>query len=109
MQDKLPEIAVIEFEGAHLSRFSSCRCQPEQSFTRVLLSLVAPQTGARLHQHVQWGLDLWQQPLDGGPPNQIANFKSDLMHNFASSRDGRDIAVARCSHTRDAVLNIEVK
>ena len=53
--------------------------------------------------------NLWSQPLDGGPPKQITDFKSDLIYNFAYSRDGRQLALARGSHTRDAVLISEVK
>ncbi len=53
--------------------------------------------------------NLWSQPLDGSTPKQITNFKSDLIYNFAYSRDGRQLALARGSHTRDAVLISEVK
>ena len=40
---------------------------------------------------------------------QITDFKSDLIYNFAYSRDGRTLAFARGSHTRDAVMISEVK
>jgi hypothetical protein len=53
--------------------------------------------------------NLWSQPLDGGKAKQITDFKSDLIYNFAYSRDGRQLALARGSHTRDAVLISEVK
>ncbi len=52
---------------------------------------------------------LWRQPLDGGKPVQITDFKSDLIYNFAYAHDGRTLAFARGSHTRDAVLISEVK
>ena len=53
--------------------------------------------------------NLWRQPLDGGPAKQITDFKSDLIYNFAYARDGKTLAFARGSNTRDAVLITDVK
>jgi len=48
--------------------------------------------------------NLWSQSLDGGPPKQLTNFKSDLIFRFALSSDGRQLVLARGSETRDVVL-----
>ena len=48
-------------------------------------------------------LNVWSQPIDGAVPKQLTNFKSDLISNFAISRDGK-IAAYRVSATRDIVL-----
>ena len=48
-------------------------------------------------------INVWSQPIDGTAPKQLTNFKSDLISNFAISRDGR-IAAYRVSATRDIVL-----
>jgi len=48
--------------------------------------------------------NLWSQPLAGGSPRQITNFKSDRILTFAYSPDGSQLAFARGSHTSDAVL-----
>jgi Tol biopolymer transport system component len=53
--------------------------------------------------------NLWQQPLDGGAPKQITNFNSGRIWNFAYSRDGRQLALARGEMTHDAVLISDVK
>lgn len=53
--------------------------------------------------------NLWSQPLEGGSPRQITNFKSDRILTFAYSPDGRQLALARGSHTSDAVLISEAK
>ena len=53
--------------------------------------------------------NLWRQPLDGGPPKQITDFKSDRIYNFAYARDGRTLAFARGSNTPDAVLITDVR
>jgi serine/threonine protein kinase/Tol biopolymer transport system component len=48
-------------------------------------------------------LNIWSQPIDGGAPKQLTNFKSEFVNNFAISRDGK-IAAYRFSATRDIVL-----
>jgi TolB protein len=53
--------------------------------------------------------NLWSQPLDGGAPRQITDFKSDLIYKFAYSRDGRGLALARGNVTRDVVMISETK
>ncbi|HEY0378272.1 MAG TPA: protein kinase [Pyrinomonadaceae bacterium] len=48
--------------------------------------------------------NVWSQPVDGGEPVQLTNFKSDLIFAFEWSRDGRQLACARGIVTSDAVL-----
>jgi eukaryotic-like serine/threonine-protein kinase len=48
-------------------------------------------------------LNVWSQPLDGGSPKQLTNFKSEFLTSFAISRNG-NIAAYRWSATRDIVL-----
>ena len=40
-------------------------------------------------------LNVWAQPLDGGEPKQLTNFKSNGVLNYAWSRDGKQLAVTR--------------
>lgn len=47
--------------------------------------------------------NLWSQPLDGGKPVQLTDFKSDLIFSWDWSRDGR-LACARGTQTSDVVL-----
>ena len=53
--------------------------------------------------------NLWRQSLDGAPPTQMTNFNSEVIRYFSYSRDGKHIAMARGSVTRDAVLITEEK
>jgi eukaryotic-like serine/threonine-protein kinase len=53
--------------------------------------------------------NLWRVPLDGTPPSQITDFKSDFIYNFSYSRDGKQLALTRGNTTRDAVLITEEK
>jgi TolB protein len=48
--------------------------------------------------------NIWRQPLAGGSPKQITNFKSDLIFFFAWSRDGKELALARGTISSDVVL-----
>jgi len=48
--------------------------------------------------------NIWSQALDGGPPRQLTSFPSGLIYNFAWSPDGKQIAIARGSHSEDVIL-----
>ena len=50
------------------------------------------------------GSNIWSQPLDGGPPQQITHFSDRYVASFAWSRDGKRLAVARTTTTNDIVL-----
>ena len=53
--------------------------------------------------------NLWSQPLSGGPPVQLTDFKSERIYRFAYSRDGHKLALARGMESTDAVLISETK
>jgi len=48
--------------------------------------------------------DIWIQPLDGGPPKQLTDFRAEQILAFDWSRDGRALALVRSSETSDVVL-----
>ncbi len=48
--------------------------------------------------------NIWAQPLDGGPPKQVTDFTAGQIFNFAWSKDGQQLALARGSQTSDVVL-----
>jgi Tol biopolymer transport system component len=48
--------------------------------------------------------NIWAQPPDGGKPVQLTQFKDQIILNFAWSRDGRQLALARGIVINDAVL-----
>ncbi|MGI8641848.1 MAG: TolB family protein, partial [Pyrinomonadaceae bacterium] len=39
--------------------------------------------------------NLWKQPVAGGEPAQLTNFNTDVITNYAYSRDGSRIFVSR--------------
>ena len=49
-------------------------------------------------------VNLWSQPLDGGPVKQLTEFKPDELWARGTSRDGKFIAFARGTVTSDVIL-----
>jgi len=47
--------------------------------------------------------NLWNRPIDGGPPKQLTNFDSDQIFSFVWSRGGQ-LALSRGVETRDVIL-----
>jgi serine/threonine protein kinase/dipeptidyl aminopeptidase/acylaminoacyl peptidase len=48
--------------------------------------------------------NIWSQPIDGGKPVQLTDFKTDLIFGFDWSRDGRQLSCARGIVTSDVIL-----
>lgn len=48
--------------------------------------------------------NLWKQPLAGGPPGQLTNFKTEIIFNYAFSRDGRRLILSRGQTHSNVVL-----
>ena len=48
--------------------------------------------------------NIWSQPIDGGPPKQLTDFKSDEIFRFDWSRDGKRLVLSRGVESRDVVL-----
>jgi Tol biopolymer transport system component len=112
-QTKRPKIAVIEFEGGAPVKTFDLPVTTGTSFYESSFYHGfhwSPDGRALIYINTLSGVsNLWRQPLDGGAAKQITDFKSDLIYNFSYSRDGQDLALARGSHTRDAVLISDVK
>jgi Tol biopolymer transport system component len=112
-QTKRPKIAVIEFDGGAPVKTFDLPVTTGTSFYESGFQHGfhwSPDGQALIYINTLTGVsNLWRQPLDGGAAKQITNFKSDLIYNFAYSRDGRMLAFSRGSHTRDAVLISEVR
>jgi hypothetical protein len=48
---------------------------------------------------------LWQQPIDGSPPRQLMQLRSDgQIDAYAWSRDGKRLAISRSLPSSDIVL-----
>jgi Tol biopolymer transport system component/DNA-binding winged helix-turn-helix (wHTH) protein len=52
----------------------------------------------------QGGANLWRLPLDGGPAQQLTDFKSETIYSFEFTPDGRQLVCARGTTTSDVVM-----
>jgi serine/threonine protein kinase/Tol biopolymer transport system component len=50
------------------------------------------------------GTNIWVQALANGPPRQLTHFTDRAIEDFAWSRDGKRLAIARSTTTNDIVL-----
>ncbi|MBA3692968.1 MAG: PD40 domain-containing protein [Acidobacteria bacterium] len=48
--------------------------------------------------------NIFAQPLDGGKPGQLTDFKADRIFSFGYSRDGKQLALSRGTQTSDVFL-----
>jgi eukaryotic-like serine/threonine-protein kinase len=48
--------------------------------------------------------NIWRQPLDGGQPALVTDFKAETIFRYDWSRDGKQLALARGTVTSDVVL-----
>ena len=53
--------------------------------------------------------NIWLQPVKGDKPKQLTHFSEGLIFNFAWSRDGKSLALARGSQPTDAVMFTSVR
>jgi len=49
-------------------------------------------------------VNLWKQPLTGGAPSRLTNFKNDVIFNYALTRDGTRIILSRGQVNINVVL-----
>jgi Tol biopolymer transport system component len=48
--------------------------------------------------------NIWEQPLAGGAPRQVTRFSSGLIFDFAWSRNGTELLLAKGNQTSDVIL-----
>jgi serine/threonine protein kinase len=53
--------------------------------------------------------NIWNQPVDGGGPRQLTDFKSDRILNFDWSYDGKQLACIRGPMTSDVIILTTIK
>ena len=64
-----------------------------------------PDGRALAHTDTRSGVsNIFAQPLDGGKPVQLTDFKADRIFSFAYSRDGKELALSRGTVSNDVVL-----
>jgi TolB protein len=94
------KLAVIPFEGGPPAKLLDLPVVVKSRtfrWTSDGKALVYIGDGDRVH-------NLWSQSLDGSPPKQLTDFKSDRIYRFDLSRNGKGFALARGNESSDVVL-----
>ena len=93
-------LAILPFAGGEPTKLLELSATAD----RLIAPRWTPDGQALIYADTQGGVsNLWRQPITGGAPTQLTNFKSDLIFNFAWSRDGQQFVYARGTITRDVV------
>jgi Tol biopolymer transport system component len=100
-QEGLSQLAILPFDGGPLKKiFDLPATHDPDSFCLNWApddhALVFTDSGSFVG-------NLWLQPVSGGPPHALTHFASEEIMDFAWSRDGKQIAIARGNFTSDAV------
>jgi Tol biopolymer transport system component/DNA-binding winged helix-turn-helix (wHTH) protein len=95
--DSPPRTQIIPFSGGAPIKSFVSDWQPNLRWSPDGKGLIYIQTRAGIS-------NLWKQPLDGGAPVQLTDFKSDRIYNYAWSRDGKQLVCVRGSNVSDVVL-----
>jgi serine/threonine protein kinase/Tol biopolymer transport system component len=95
------KLALIPFEGG----------RPVKMFDIILPAVRWTPDGRSLTYIVDraGSSNIWKQPLDGGPPTQLTDFKTDRIFWFDWSRDGKQLALVRGAVSSDVVLISDTK
>ncbi len=93
------KIAVFPFEGG----------QPVKIFdnipTREQHIYWTPDSRALIYIDTRGGIsNLWSQPIDGGEPQQITDFKQERIFSYDYSRDGKQLVLSRGEINNDVVI-----
>lgn len=127
VMDKLASQHAISPDGKLLA----CRYR-EQDLSPFVLALIDFETGKTMKTidipptniPLDWSADgrsvlyadtrggvsnVWSQPIVGGAPRQLTNFKSDLIFVFDLSRDGKQMVLSRGTISNDVVLIAEAQ
>jgi Tol biopolymer transport system component len=95
------ELAIVPIEGGEPTKLSY-RVDSAFGWT--------PDSKAVLYVDDKNGVsNIWSQTLDGRPAKQITNFADGTIFNFAWSRDGKQLFLARGAVNSDVVLINNVK
>jgi Tol biopolymer transport system component len=125
VRDYAASLPVVSADG----KFIACSYIDERKTPPHYTTAVIPFTGGRplqafefprsFQQVIRWTPDsraltylvtsggvsnIWRQPLDGGQPAPLTDFKAETIFRYDWSRDGKQLALARGTVTSDVVL-----
>ena len=99
-----PEIAMVPIDGGDITKTFAVNFGLSQGAGKKGLQWTPDGQAISYVAHDQGVSNIWRQPVDGGPPIQVTSFDSGRIFNFASSPDGKHLAVSKGTYDRDIVL-----
>ncbi len=98
---QIPHFAIIPSAGG---RPTNLLPMAESALPGVGLEWTPDSSSLVYVQNLNGVSNIWRQPINGDPPKQLTNFKSDRIFKFALSVDGHNLVLARGTQTRDVIL-----
>jgi Tol biopolymer transport system component/DNA-binding winged helix-turn-helix (wHTH) protein len=99
-KDRRVKVALIRASDGELVKIFERMPQPEWGIIRW-------SADGRALTYIETRADvsnIWAQPVDGGAPKQLTDFKTDRIFRFAWSRDGKQLACERGTAINEVVL-----
>jgi Tol biopolymer transport system component len=97
-----PKLAVIPFEGGPPVKIFDVAPTVDQYSNNI--HWTADGRALTYRDGRSGTINIWSQPLSGGKPVQLTNFKADILNSFGWSQDGKQLAYSRGIATSDVVM-----
>jgi len=99
-----PALAVAPIDGGEIVKEFDVQIERPQNFGKTAVQWTSDGRAIDYVSLRDGVSNIWRQPLDGSPPFQVTNFTDRRIFNFASSPDGKQLALSRGAFNRDVVL-----
>lgn len=97
-------IALVSFDGGEVIKSFDAKLEGNGIFSKQNLQWTADGRGIYFIGLTDGVSNIWRQPIDGGQPEQVTNFTTGRIFNFAFSPDGSQLALSRGTINSDVVL-----
>jgi len=102
-----PALNIIPFEGGPISKtiYLPSTVNPNHVWTSDGRAVIyVNHAGGSFYNVIGSVSNVWKQPLDGGSPTQLTDFKSNFIGWLDLSHDGKQLALSRGEARGDVVL-----
>jgi Tol biopolymer transport system component len=97
-------IALVSFDGGEITKVFDLKLETNPIGDQQNLQWTNDGHGFYLTALNDGVSNIWRQPIDGGQPEQVTNFTTGRIFNFAFSPDGLQLALSRGTFNTDVVL-----
>ncbi len=99
-----PKIGIVSFDGGEIIRTFDDPVQYFPGYGKATVQWTADGRAINYITLRDGVSNIWRQPIDGGPPVKVTDFKTGGIFNFSYSRDGKRLALSRGTFERDVIL-----